>query len=122
MREPTKEQTLRILQGFVRLRQHHRIRISDEAMQAAVELSCRYLADRFLPDKAIDLLDEAAASIWLSGGTVDARLEEKKRRLSQELEQAVRDGAYEHAAALRDRLQELVRRQAESAARSGCCW
>ena len=77
-------------------------------------MSCRYLADRFLPDKAIDLLDEAAASIWLSGGTVDARLEEKKRRLSQELEQAVRDGAYEHAAALRDRLQELVRRQAES--------
>ena len=115
VREPTKEQTLRILQGLrPGLEQHHRIRISDEAMQAAVELSCRYLADRFLPDKAIDLLDEASASIWLSGGTVDARLEEKKRRLSQELEQAVRDGAYEHAAALRDRLQELVRRQAES--------
>ena len=115
VREPTREQTLRILQGLrPGLEQHHRIRISDEAMQAAVELSCRYLADRFLPDKAIDLLDEAAASIWLSGGTVDARLEEKKRRLSQELEQAVRDGAYEHAAALRDRLQELVRRQAES--------
>ena len=115
VREPTKEQTLRILQGLrPGLEQHHRIRISDEAMQAAVELSCRYLEDRFLPDKAIDLLDEAAASIWLSGGTVDARLEEKKRRLSQELEQAVRDGAYEHAAALRDRLQELVRRQAES--------
>ena len=115
VREPTREQTLRILQGLrPGLEQHHRIRISDEAMQAAVELSCRYLADRFLPDKAIDLLDEAAASIWLSGGTVDARLEEKKRRLSQELEHAVRDGAYEHAAALRDRLQELVRRQAES--------
>ena len=115
VREPTREQTLRILQGLrPGLEQHHRIRISDEAMQAAVELSCRYLADRFLPDKAIDLLDEAAASIWLSGGTVDARLEEKKRRLSQELEQAVRDGAYERAAALRDRLQELVRRQAES--------
>ncbi len=115
VREPTREQTLRILQGLrPGLEQHHRIRISDEAMQAAVELSCRYLADRFLPDKAIDLIDEAAASVWLSGGTVDARLEEKKRRLSQELEQAVRDGAYEHAAALRDRLQELVRRQAES--------
>ena len=115
VREPTREQTLLILQGLrPGLEQHHRIRISDEAMQAAVELSCRYLADRFLPDKAIDLLDEAAASIWLSGGTVDARLEEKKRRLSQELEHAVRDGAYEHAAALRDRLQELVRRQAES--------
>ena len=113
--EPTKEQTLDILRGLrPGLEQHHCIRISDEAMQAAVELSCRYLADRFLPDKAIDLLDEAAASIWLSGGTLDARLEEKKRRLSQELEQAVRDGAYEHAAALRDRLQELVRRQAES--------
>ena len=67
-----------------------------------------------MPDKAVDLVDEAAASVWLTGGNHDTRLEEKKHRLSQELEQAVRDGAYEHAAALRDRLQELVRRQAES--------
>ena len=124
VREPTKEQTLDILRGLrPGLEQHHRIRISDEALSAAVELSCRYLADRFLPDKAVDLVDEAAASVWLTGGDHDTRLEEKKHRLSQELEQAVRDGAYEHAAALRDRLQELVRRQAESSrARSGCCW
>ena len=60
------------------------------------------------------MVDEAAASVWLTSGNHDTRLEEKKHRLSQELEQAVRDGAYEHAAALRDRLQELVRRQAES--------
>ena len=115
VREPTKEQTLEILRGLrPGLERHHRIRISDEALSAAVELSCRYLADRFLPDKAVDLVDEAAASVWLTGGNPDTRLEEKKRHLSQELEQAVRDGAYEHAAALRDRLQELVRRQAES--------
>ena len=114
VREPTKEQTLGILRGLrPGLEQHHRIRIAEEALEAAVELSCRYLSDRFLPDKAIDLVDEAAASIWLTGGSQDGRLEEKKRKLSQELEQAVRDGAYEHAAALRDRVQELVRRQAE---------
>ena len=68
VREPTKEQTVEILRGLrPGLERHHRIRISDEAMSAAVELSCRYLADRFLPDKAVDLVDEAAASVWLTG-------------------------------------------------------
>ena len=115
VREPTKEQTLEILRGLrPGLEQHHHIRISEEALSAAVALSCRYLADRFLPDKAIDLVDEAAASVWLTDGRLEPRLEEKKRRLSRQLEQAVRDGAYEQAAALRDSLQELVRRQAET--------
>ena len=95
VREPTKEQTLDILRGLrPGLERHHRIRISDEALSAAVELSCRYLADRFLPDKAVDLVDEAAASVWLTGGNHDTRLEEKSAAFREELEQAVRDGAY----------------------------
>ena len=115
VKEPTKLQTAGILRGLrPGLEQHHGIRIADEALDAAIELSCRYLSDRFLPDKAIDLVDEAASSVWLSGGTESGALEGKKRALSQELEQAVREGAYEHAAALRDRLQELLRRQAAS--------
>ena len=115
VREPTKLETAVILRGLrPGLEQHHSIRIADEALDAAVELSCRYLSDRFLPDKAIDLVDEAASSVWLSGGNESGALEDKKRKLSQELEQAVREGAYEHAAALRDRLQELIRRQAAS--------
>ena len=113
VREPTKQETVRILRGLrPGLEQHHRIRIADEAIDAAVDLSCRYLADRFLPDKAIDLLDEAAAGIWISGGGEGGALEEKKRGVSQQLEQAVRDGAYEQAAVLRDELETLVRRQA----------
>ena len=110
---PTTLQTAGILRGLrPGLEQHHGIRIADEALDAAIELSCRYLSDRFLPDKAIDLVDEAASSVWLSGGTENGALEEKKRAISQQLEQAVREGAYERAAALRDRLQELIRRQA----------
>lgn len=65
--EPTKEETLEILSGLKgRYEQHHKVRISDEAIQASVELSDRYIADRFLPDKAIDLLDEAGAKTRLS--------------------------------------------------------
>ena len=115
VREPSRQETARILRGLrPGLERHHRIRIADDALDAAVDLSCRYLADRFLPDKAIDLVDEAAAGIWLSGGKEGGALEEKKRIVSHKLEQAVHDGAYERAAALRDELQELVRRQAVS--------
>ena len=115
VREPSRQETGRILRGLrPGLERHHRIRIADDALDAAVDLSCRYLADRFLPDKAIDLVDEAAAGIWLAGGREGGALEEKKRIVSHKLEQAVHDGAYERAAALRDELQELVRRQAVS--------
>ena len=115
VREPSRQQTAQILRGLrPGLERHHRIRISDEAIDAAIDLSCRYLSDRFLPDKAIDLLDEAAAGVWLAGGSEGSALEDKRRMLSQQLEQAVRDGAYEKAAALRDRVQELLRRQAAS--------
>ncbi|MCQ2420365.1 MAG: ATP-dependent Clp protease ATP-binding subunit [Clostridia bacterium] len=110
VREPTQEQTIRILQGLrPGLEQHHRIRISDEAIHAAVTLSCRYLTERFLPDKALDLLDESAARSGFAetGGPYG----EEKRQLSEELEKAVRESRYEYAAQLRDSLTELLKRQ-----------
>ena len=65
--EPTKEEAIAILKGLRdRYEAHHKVRITDEALKAAVELSDRYLTDRFLPDKAIDLMDEAASKVRLS--------------------------------------------------------
>jgi len=117
VREPSRQETERILQGLrPGLERHHRIRISNEAIEAAVELSCRYLTDRFLPDKALDLLDEGAARVWMAdGASPDGRLETERREAEEELEQAVRESRFERAAALRDRLQTLLRRQAELA-------
>ncbi len=114
VREPTRAEAKAILMGLrPGLEQHHRLRISEEAVEAAIELSCRYLTDRFLPDKALDLLDESAARVLLrQHAHGDGRLFEKKRQtLEQELEQAVALGAYERAATLRDKLQGLMRRQ-----------
>ena len=97
------------------LERHHGVRISAGAIHAAVELSCRYLTDRFLPDKALDLLDESAARIWLTGGRdCDGGMEKEKRAVSRELEQAVTNSRFEQAAQLRDRLEALIRRQAAS--------
>ena len=106
--EPTQEQALGILQGLrPGLERHHGVRISDEALRAAVEYACRYIPDRFLPDKAIDLVDEAAARINLrSGGEVT---EQRRLRLNRELESAVQEGRFERAAELRDRMQGLLR-------------
>ncbi len=105
VREPTKAETKEILEGLRSgLELHHQITISPSAIDAAVELSCRYLTDKFLPDKAVDLLDEgaAAARMKLPNGEDCADLE-------RSLHEAVRDGAYEKAATLRDRL-HLLRR------------
>lgn len=118
VREPSQAEAKRMLLGLrPGLEAHHRIRITEEAIVAAVELSCRYLTDRFLPDKALDLLDESAARARLSEGDGHGgkTAEKKKRLLSQELEQAIADGDFERAAALRDSLQELMRRQNASA-------
>ncbi len=108
VREPTPEETREILEGLrPGLEAHHRLPISDGAIEAAVRLSCRYLTDKFLPDKAVDLLDEGAACAKMaqlarhSGAAAEA--------LEAELRGAVRDGAYERAAKLRDRLQGLER-------------
>ena len=105
VREPTAQETCRILEGLrPGLEAHHRLPITQEAITAAVELSCRYLTDKFLPDKAVDLLDEGAACAKMSrlhGGGAAART------LERELQDAVQGGRYEQAAGLRDRLQRL---------------
>ena len=115
--EPSRDETRRILQGLrPGLEQHHRIRISDEAVDAAVELSCRYLTDRFLPDKAVDLLDEGAARVWLASERgSSAEVENARRNVTQQLETAVSKGQYEQAAQLRDRLQAMLRQQVQHA-------
>ena len=82
--EPTPEQTLEILKGIrPRYEAHHGIVITDRALQAAVELSRRYLSDRFLPDKAIDLVDEAAARLRTEIDSLPSELDESKRRILQ---------------------------------------
>ena len=105
VREASREETTAILQGLRSdLEAHHHIPISDMAIEAAVELSCRYLTDKFLPDKAVDLLDEGAAVARMSlpEGVDCAQLE-------RSLHEAVKGGEYETAARLRDKLR--MRRQ-----------
>ena len=92
VREPTVEETIEILHGLKdRYEAFHRVRISDEAIVAAAELSDRYIRDRFLPDKAIDLIDQASARVRLRTKTKDddtRSLEEDLRRLARERDQA----------------------------------
>ncbi len=110
--EPGREEAKEILRGLrPGLEKHHRIAIADEAIEAAVNLSCRYIADRFLPDKAVDLLDEAAARVKLGGLRRRDPAWEDERRLSRELDEAIRDNRFEKAAELRDKLQGVVQRQ-----------
>lgn len=109
--EPSRDETRRILRGLrPGLERHHRLQITDEAVDAAVELSCRYLPEKFLPDKAVDLLDEGAARCRMSGRRRDP-LEQQERMLSRDLDAAIREKRFEQAAELRDKLQNLVQRQ-----------
>lgn len=111
IREPSRQETLAMLEGLrPGLEQHHRIRITQEALEAAVELSCRYLTAHFLPDKAVDLLDEAAARTRNrdKGGQA---AEEHRQQLAGQLSQAVRDNEFERAASIRDKLQQLLQQQ-----------
>lgn len=109
--EPTVDETIQILFGLRdRYEAHHRTRISDEAIIAAAQLSDRYITDRFLPDKAIDLLDEAAAEVRLRSTVppVDVkRVEEKITALEREKEDAVRAEDYEKAAGLKQQIEQL---------------
>ncbi|MBR7184624.1 MAG: ATP-dependent Clp protease ATP-binding subunit [Clostridia bacterium] len=104
--EPSEEETLAILRGLrEKFELHHQLRISDEALEAAVRLSVRYIPDRFLPDKAIDLLDEAAAHQRLVAYTTPPALREleaKLQHISAEKETAVIEQDFERAAHLRD--------------------
>lgn len=104
--EPTADEAVLILKGLRdKYEAHHKVKISDGAIEAAVNLSVRYIADRFLPDKAIDLIDEAASKLRISAHTSppDLReLEEKIAKLSQEKEEAINGQDFEVAAKIRD--------------------
>jgi ATP-dependent Clp protease ATP-binding subunit ClpC len=104
--EPTIEDTIKILEGLRdRYEAYHRVKITDEGIKAAVELSARYITDRFLPDKAIDLMDEAASMVRLKSITTPnglKSLEDKLEELSQEKEEAINNQNYEKAAKVRD--------------------
>ncbi|ADU25796.1 ATP-dependent Clp protease ATP-binding subunit [Ethanoligenens harbinense] len=104
--EPSQEEALLILKGLRdKYEAHHKVRITDGALGAAVTLSARYISDRFLPDKAIDLMDEAASRVRLNAFTAppDLRdLEEKLKKLAEEKEAAVKAQDFERAAKLRD--------------------
>lgn len=104
--EPTVEETIQILHGLRdRYEAHHKVRITDEAIEAAATLSDRYITDRFLPDKAIDLIDEAASRVRLKSYTAPPdlkNLEKKLEDLRKEKEEAVANQNFEKAAQLRD--------------------
>lgn len=109
--EPTKEEAVEILKGVRdKYEAHHRVKITDGALEAAVKLSDRYITDRFLPDKAIDLVDEAASRVRLKTFTAPPdvkNMEEKVERLSKEKEDAIRHQEFEKAAKIRDEEQKL---------------
>ena len=111
LEEPTPDQAEQILRGLKsRYEEHHALSISDEAITAANRLSVRYLPDRFLPDKAIDLLDEAAAKVRLSLYTPSTEIRAREEALKdclQKKEDAILSQDFEHAALLRRREQEL---------------
>ncbi|GAB3795907.1 ATP-dependent protease ATP-binding subunit ClpC [Virgibacillus kimchii] len=109
--EPTLEETVQILNGLRdRYEAHHRVTITDEAIEAAAQLSDRYITDRFLPDKAIDLIDEAGSKVRLSSYTVPPNLKELEQKLEEvrkEKDAAVQSQEFEKAASLRDSEQRL---------------
>lgn len=109
--EPTIEESIEILKGLRdRYEAHHGVKISDEAIENAVRLSARYISDRYLPDKAIDLIDEASSRVRLANYVVPEQLKAKEQKLkevSKEKEEAINAQEYEKAAQLRDEEQKL---------------
>lgn len=112
--EPSKDDTINILEGLRdKYEAHHKVKISDEAIVAAVDLSIRYITDRFLPDKAIDLIDEAASKVRLKENTPPMsikELEEKIQSIDKEKEEAIRGQDFEKAAKVRDEQSKLKRK------------
>ena len=109
--EPSEEEAVEILKGLRdKYEAHHKVKITDEAIDSAVKLSSRYINDRFLPDKAIDLIDEAASVVRLNAYTLPQNLkdiEEEIKRLNAEKQDAVNNQKFEEAAKLRDKANEL---------------
>ena len=123
--EPTIDQTVEILTGLRdRYEQHHKVQITDEALRAAGELASRYISDRFLPDKAIDLIDEAASRMRIKSMTsppANRELEGEVESTRREKEAAIEAQEFEKAAALRDKERKLTnkKRELEQAWESG---
>ncbi len=110
--EPSKEATLAILHGLKPgLERHHHMRISEEAVRESVRLSVRYLPDLFLPDKAIDLLDEGASHARME--ELYAGKQQVREELEMELNEAVRESRFEKAAMLRDKMQRIAEKSTE---------
>ena len=119
--EPNTEDTIAILKGLKdKYEAHHKVKITDEAIKSAVILSQRYISDRFLPDKAIDLMDEACSKIKLKTVTLPEKilkLEKKVEQLSSEKEEAIISQSFEKAAKLRDEeksIKEKLKKEKES--------
>ena len=116
--EPTEEETVEILRGLRdKYEAHHRVEIQDEALEAAAGLAHRYIADRFMPDKAIDLIDEASSQVRIE----TTMMPDELRQLEMRLQELAREGAaavqerdYEHAAQLRDEADEVQARYLET--------
>ena len=108
--EPTHNETIQILMGIRdKYEAHHKVKITDEAVKAAVDLSSRYINDRYLPDKAIDLMDEAASKVKLASLTAPKevkKIEDKLDELKKEKEDAINKQDFEKAAKLRDKEQK----------------
>ena len=116
--EPNEEQAIRILDGLRdRYEAHHHVRFSDEALHAAVKLSSRYIQDRFLPDKAIDVLDEAGARMRIRNRVLPDEvraIDDELRALRTEKEEAISAQDYERAASLRDKEKDILVRREEA--------
>ncbi|MBQ7725551.1 MAG: ATP-dependent Clp protease ATP-binding subunit, partial [Clostridia bacterium] len=119
--EPSEEDAVLILKGIRdKYEAHHKVKITDAALEAAVKLSARYISDRFLPDKAIDLIDEAASRVRLSACSAPPRLKELEEQIASaeaEKDEAIRAQEFERAAKLRDqenRLKEQYRSEKEN--------
>ncbi len=110
--EPSEDEAIEILKGLRdKYEAHHKVKITDNAIFAAVKMSSRYIGDRYLPDKAIDLVDEAASRVRLRAFTAPPdlkALEDKLKSLSEEMQSAVNSQDFEHAAAIRDEKNKIA--------------
>ena len=115
--EPSVDETIEILRGVKgRYEEHHQLEINDEALRAAANLAARYISDRFLPDKAIDLIDEAASRVRINHSTTPLSVKEATKLLEsvkKEKDEAIADRQYEFAAELRDREAKLADKLSE---------
>jgi len=115
--EPTVEETIQILKGIRdKYEAHHSVKITDGALEAAAKMSDRYITDRFLPDKAIDLIDEAASRVRLKAFTAPPdlkQLEERLEKIGKEKEEAIRTQEFEKAAKIRDEEHQLKKQLEE---------